>query len=57
MVELTGVILKEGSANWHLPIVYNVNTFLYSFCPMCIAAQGETAWKHIRVSEELLQFH
>lgn len=27
MLELTGVILKEGFANWHLPIVYNANTF------------------------------
>lgn len=29
MLELTGVILKEGFANWHLPIVYNANTFFY----------------------------
>lgn len=57
MVELTGVILKERSSNWHLPIVYNVNTFLYSFFSMRIAAQGETAQKHLHVSEELLHFH
>lgn len=29
MLELTGVILKEWSANWNLLIVYNANTFLY----------------------------
>lgn len=34
MLELTGVILKEGFANWHLPIVYNANTFSINYLPV-----------------------